>query len=81
MLIVPALTYYTLPSTQPLTNVQRGPTTVLSSASMMEGPFTAAAILDSSWVKMEPAVQVSHKCEGKGERREGNTKNKWRNRI
>ena len=71
MLIVPALTYYTLPSTQPLTNVQRGHTTVLSSASMMEETFTAAAMLGSSWVKIEPAVQVSHKCEGKGERKEG----------
>ena len=46
------------PSTQPLTNVQRGHTTVLSSASMMEEAFAVAAMLGSSWVQMESAVQV-----------------------
>ena len=46
------------PSTQPLINVQRGHTTVLSSASMMEEAFAVAAMLGSSWVQMESAVQV-----------------------
>ena len=42
---------------------------MLSSAPMMEEAFAVAAIPGFSWVGMEPAVQVSHKCEGKGERR------------
>ena len=38
--------------------MQRGPTIVLSSASMMEEAFAVAAMLGSSWVQMESAVQV-----------------------
>ena len=58
----PSLPPFLLPSSssslQPLTNVQKGHTTVLSSAPMMEEAFAAAAMLGSSWVQMEPAVQV-----------------------
>ena len=46
-------------SFQPLTNVQREHTIVLSSVLMMEEAFAAAAMLGSSWVQMVPVVQVS----------------------
>ena len=64
-----------LPSSlQPLTNVQMGPTIVLSSALMKEEAFAAAAMLGSSWVQMESAVQVSSQ-EGK-DRKEKTVRNR-----
>ena len=45
-------------SIQPLTNVQRERTIVLSSALMMEEAFAAPAMLGFSWVQMEPAALV-----------------------
>ena len=52
------------PSLQPSTNVQKGHTIVLNSASTMEEAFAAAAMLGSSWVQIESVVQVSSQ-EGK----------------
>ena len=65
-------------SIQPLTDVQRGHTIVLSSASMTEEAFAVAVMLGSSWVRMEPAVQVCERNGGKRKKEKGRQINEER---